>query len=159
MAATDIFNRTSSVYGGSFAADKATMTFAGVPNGSVGQLIQNIQVSYQQMITKLYEVGSANVYFVGGRTQGQGNLGRVIGPASVQLAFYTKYGDICNIQNNVLTFNFSGNCAAGQTGASQASYTCGLTVVNTVGFNAQAQDMLVNEQVGFQFSTFNTSGS
>lgn len=156
MAATDIFNRDSSVYGGSFAADKATMTFSGVAQGAVGQLIQNVQVSYQQQITKLYEVGSPQVYFVGGRTTGQGNLGRVIGPASVQEAFYTKYGDICQIQNNMLNFNFAGSCATG-TANTGANYTCGLVCINTVGFNAAAQDMLVNEQVGFMFSTFNAA--
>ncbi len=151
--ANDVFNRASSIYGGSFASDKATMTFAG--GSSVGQLIQNVQVGYQQNVTKLYEVGSARVYFVGGRTNGQGSIGRVIGPAAVQVAFYQKYGDICNIQNNNLNFNFSGDCGAGANGG--AHYNCGLVLVNSVGFTAAAQDMLVNEQVGFMFSVFGAS--
>lgn len=150
----DIFNRDSSIYGGSFSSDKATMTFAG--GQAVGQLIQNVQVNYQQNIIKLYEVGSPRVYFVGGRTNGQGNIGRVIGPAAVQLAFYTKFGDICRIQNNFLTFNFGGSCGAG-VGAGSSHYSCGLVVINTVGFNAAAQEMLVNEQVGFMFSVFNAN--
>ncbi len=82
----DIYSRTTDAYGGSFAADQGTLTFPALIGGKgsdAGFLIQNMQANYTQNVTRLYEIGSPNVYYVGGRTQGSASIQRVVGPRKV----------------------------------------------------------------------------
>lgn len=145
--AADIFGRESSTFGGAFAADAATMTFAGAGSGA-GTLVQTVNINYQQQIQQLYEIGSNQIYHVGGRTQGTGSIGRIIGPKQLGPLLYGVYGNICNVGQNTLQFTFKGNCKE----AVKATYTCHLVLVTALGFNLQAVDMMINEQVQFMFS-------
>lgn len=147
----DIFGRESSTFGGAFAADAATMTFAGAGANS-GTLVQTVNISYQQQIQKLYEVGSNQIYHVGGRTQGTGSIGRIIGPKQLGPLLYGVYGNICNVGQNTLQFTFQANCQ----GSTTVTYTCHLVLVTALGFNLQAVDMMINEQVQFMFSGLTT---
>lgn len=153
----DIFGRESSTFGGAFAADAATMTFAGGAAGATaagsGTLVQTVNVNYQQQIQKLYEVGSNQIYHVGGRTQGTGSIARIIGPKRLGALLYATYGNICNVGQNTLNFTFATANCANATGA--VTYTCHLVLVTAVGFNLAATDMLINEQVQFMFSGLN----
>ena len=126
------------------------MTVSGAT--TIGQLVQNLGGAYTQSVTKLYEVGTPRVYFIGGRTNGQGQIGRVLGPAVLQTAFYQQYGNICNISRNNLNFSFRSNCG---TTAVNTNYSLGLVLVMQVGFSVAAADMLINESVGFMFSSLN----
>lgn len=150
----DIFGRESSTFGGAFAADAATMTFAG-GGENAGALVQTVNISYQQQIQKLYEVGSNHIYHVGGRTQGTGSIGRIIGPKQLGPLLYATYGNICNVGQNTLLFTFKANCQ----GSVNVTYTCHLVLVTALGFNLQAVDMMINEQVQFMFSGLTTNQS
>jgi hypothetical protein len=157
--AEDIFGREIE-FGGSFAADKARLTLGGLSEAisggtsdeMTGFLVQNLNVQYSQQITKIYEVGGKRIYYVGGRTQGQITMTRVIGPKSISAEFYTKYGDICSIptDGNGISFDLQGSdCGPdGNSGVgAKGTYTAQHCVITTVGFSVQAQDMLINEQV------------
>jgi hypothetical protein len=150
----DIFNRDTDVFGGSFPADQAQVTFPALTGGGAdsGLLMQNMQVSYTQQITRLYEVGSPAIYYVGGRTAGQFTVARVVGPHAIALAFYSTYGDVCNAATNTLNFSMTTGC--GTTAGSQAAYTAHFVVIATVGLAVAAQDMLINEQLAGIFSSF-----
>ena len=169
--ANDIFNRKTDVFGGSFASDLATITFPNVQsiNGQFtadfGLLIQRMQTTYQQQVTRLYEVGRPAVYYVGGRTSGDITIDRVVGPRTIQEAFYKKYGDVCQALSNTLDFEVETGCgdqgntqgvlAAGFRGF--ASYTAYFCVITSVGLGVQAQDMLINENLRIMFSSFQYS--
>lgn len=153
--ANDIFNRTSDRFGGSFAADQARVTFPAIAGGGsdAGLLMQNISASYTQQVTRLYEVSSPAMYYVGGRTAGQAGVGRVSGPRKLSAAFYQTYGDVCNAATNTIHLSMTTGC--GTNGAeARASYTAHFVVLTTVAVSIGATDMLVNEQLAMMFSSF-----
>ncbi len=121
--ATDIFNRSTVNYGGSFAADGARVTFAGggalQGNANPGLLVQRMTFAYQQQVTRLYELSSNTIYYVGGRTAGDASMDRVLGPKALSQAFYAAYGDICNAASNTLQASLNAQC--GNTAATLAA--------------------------------------
>lgn len=150
----DIFNRRTDTFGGSFAADQAQLTFPALSGGGsdAGLLVQNLNGSYSQNITRLYELGSSMIYYVSGRTQGNAGIARVIGPRLIATAFYSTYGDVCNAATSLLHFAMSSGCDGEVT--TNVAYTARFVVINAVGISVAANDMLVNEQLQMMFSSF-----
>lgn len=162
----DVFNRNTDFFGGSFAADQGFVTFprllsAGTAIGAdVGLLIQRLALTYTQQVTRLYEVGRPAIYYVGGRTNGDAGIDRVVGPRSIADAFYQTYGDICQARSNTLDFTIASGCGADGTPQDQAtlnvgsvSYTAHFCVITTVGVNVGAADMIINESIRMMFSS------
>lgn len=163
---SDIFNRNTDFFGGSFAADQGFVTFPRLLDGAnavgadVGLLIQRLAMSYQQQVTRLYEVGRPAIYYIGGRTTGNAGIDRVVGPRSIANAFYQTYGDICQARSNSLDFTITNGC--GETGTPQSgtnfglgfvSYVAHFVIITTVGVNVAAADMIINESVQMMFSS------
>lgn len=167
---SDIFNRDTDTFGGSFAADDASITFPALFDAAlgtsigadIGLLIQRLQLSYQQQVTRLYEVGRAAIYYVGGRTNGDIGVDRVIGPKAISVQFYQTYGDMCRARQNTLNFSMESGCGFNTAGTrAQVDYTAHFCVVTTVGVNVAAADMIINESIRIMFSSllYNASGS
>lgn len=155
----DIFNRLPLQYGGSFAADAASMNFgtnaAGLGSGGgTGLVTQSLQVSYQQPITRLYEVGTQFTYYIAGRPQGSINLARVLGPGSVSTAFYEVFGDVCLADQNHLVFDVAAGCSpAGALVSNRIFYLANNVLMQSVGISVQAQDMIINEAISMMFTS------
>lgn len=144
--ATDMFSHTVT-YGGSMAADGATITF---DSKYTGILVQQLQWGYTQNITRLYDVTSTDIVLVSGRTQGQGSMTRVMGPSALAAAFFTKYGNVCYADTNTLTVETQAEC--GTLGSSDTvTLVMNGVVLNNYGGAVSAQDLVVNEQLGFVF--------
>ncbi len=155
----DVFGRASSLFGGAMKADDAKISFSGgaggIVGGGVGLLTQQAQFSYNQQITRLYEVGSSYEFFIAGRTQGQLSLARILGPRAVQTAFYSTYGDVCKAAQNSIAVSFAqGACGAPEAfGNTQGTVAINLksVVLVSIGMSVGAQDMIINEQVSAMF--------
>jgi hypothetical protein len=163
--AQPIFTRQDTQLNGVFSSDKAKLQFS---EGVNGVLVQGMNFTYSQQVTRLYEIGSAdgtgqgaaanaggqktNVYYVGGRTQGQLQLNRVIGPKATIKQLYEEYGDVCKAcDNNIeLVLNEVDCCDGG--GSANCTYICKFCVLVQVGVSLQAQDMIINEQSQIMFS-------
>lgn len=153
----DIFSRETDKFGGSFSADQGRITFPQLISGQgadSGLLMQNLAASYTQQVTRLFEVGSPNIYYVGGRTSGQANIARVVGPRKIAKEFYLTYGDVCRARTNTLHFSVSTGCDGDAVGVARASYTAHFVVITTIGISVTAADMLINEQLAMMFSSF-----
>lgn len=153
----DIYNRNTDSFGGSFAADQAKVTFPALINGAgsdAGLLVQNMTANYTQQVSRLFEVGSPAVYYVGGRTAGQASIARIIGPKKIAKEFYSTYGDVCRARTNTLHFSVSTGCDGSSVNFARASYTAHFVVITTVGISLGAADMLINEQLQMMFSSF-----
>lgn len=139
---------SAQTFNGGFRADNLGLTIAGAP--VAGMVLQNIQFSFTQQITLLYEIGSNNVYYVGGRAQGTMSIARVIGPANAQAQLIEQYGDLCSPKD--LRFNANAGCPSG-TPAVNASvrYTIKKAVLTTVAGSVNANDVVINEQLQFLF--------
>ena len=141
----DVFSRQVN-FGGSFSADGARVTFG---NFNAGLLVQQIQWQYQQNITRIYEVGSDDIYLVAGRTQGQTTVQRILGPRALALEFYTQFGDVCNAQQNHIQFSLQAGCAGGDGARQRISMRhC---VIQQMGGAVAAQDMIINETINLMF--------
>lgn len=144
--ATDLFSNTVT-YGGAFSADGATITF---DTTITGLLVQNLQWQYMQNITRLYDVTSTDIVLVSGRTQGQGSMTRVMGPSALAASFFTTYGNVCYADQNDITMEVEASCAGGAP-SNTITVVMDHVVLNSYGGSINAQDMVVNEQIGFIF--------
>jgi len=186
MAIQDsVYSRQKTTFGGSFASDLASLTIAGngTPNGIPLGIVQNVQVSFAQQIARIYDVsngglasgsygGNVPVFYVGGRTQGQATIARVLGPQSGALcAFYKGMGNVCSPQD--LNFVLRGGCevtgnnagqgttdtavetinnAVGNGPYNEAHYAITGAVMTNIGLTVGSQDMIVNENVTLMFA-------
>lgn len=152
-----IFGRQETQLGGVFNCDDAVLSF---DKGVTGVLVQGAQFTYAQNVTRLYEIGDSGnkpkVYYVGGRTQGQGGISRVVGPNATIKQLYSVYGNVCNACSNTMVLNMTkSNCGSGGScsgGSGQVKYTLKYVVLTQVGVSVQAQDMIINEQSQVMFS-------
>lgn len=169
----DIFGRRPLQFGGAFAADDSFVRFgspvfdagvgadivggtqaAGGQNGfgsGAGLVTQNIQFTYQQPITRIYEVGTQFTYYIAGRPQGNASAARILGPSRLVSAFYSAFGNICNASNNFLTFSFNQGCNI--QGPNTLVFLLTYVVLQSVGMAVAAQDMIINEQLSFFFTS------
>jgi hypothetical protein len=138
-----VFSSPQTFHGG-FRADKLKMTISSVD--VPGMLFQNVQFSFTQQITLLYEIGSEFVYYVGGRAQGNCTIGIVLGPQAGQRAFIAEYGDLCSPKD--LNFNPSSGC---EDVAGNINYTMKSAVLTTVAASVNANDLVINQQLQFTF--------
>lgn len=151
----DIYGRIAPQFGGAFAADSALLAFAGLGlAGGVGLLTQQLSFQYQQNITRLWEVGTNYTYYVTGRAQGNASLSRVLGPRPVIFSFYSVYGNACNAATNTITFSMQQGCVSPQDQQALANlrfmWLTGV-VLQSVGFSAQAEQMMINEQASLMY--------
>ncbi len=137
-------------HNGGFRADQLTLTLGGVDVR--GFLIQNIQFSYTQQLTLLYEIGSEFVYYVGGRAQGTSTIARILGPQAAGGDFLNRYTDLCEPQD--MEFNASAGCAGAGTGAGR--YTIIDAVLTTISVSVTSQEVVINEQLQFIFIDLET---
>ena len=136
-----------------------------------GFVMQTVQFQFQQQVTMLFEVGSSRVYYVGGRAQGTLNIGRIAGLGRVITQVIAQLGTVCAPKD--VSLRSSGNCnTPGSTvpligGVSNAisnalnpsatNYTLKSVVINQIGGNITAQDIVFNEQVGAMFLDMNVT--
>lgn len=164
--ASDIFSRMTDAYGGAFSADAAKVTFASDPGvlgsvgangGGVGMLVQQLQFNYQQQVTRIYEIGTNVSFYVAGRTQGSMTVGRLLGPRPVALAFYRKYGDVCQASTNHLDVEMATGCT-GAGNLARVAFKLKFCVITTIGVSVTAQDMMINEQLQLMFCSLGMQG-
>jgi hypothetical protein len=141
----NIFNRTASQVEGVFVADGVSLTI----NGGVMSLVQQLQISYQQAISRIFEVGSANLYYVGGRATGNATFQRIIGPAGGLCAFYKQYGDVCGAIGRNLVFGLgNGGCST----TPNDTYTLTSVVLQSVQISVTANDIIVSDMAQLVFA-------
>jgi len=176
---SDIYQRQKTQFAGAFASDVAALTLAGATTG-LG-IVQNVQISFAQQVARIYDVsnggsagglgaGTVPVFYVGGRTQGQGTIARILGPQSASLCdFYLAMGNVCAPQD--LTFTFAGGCgltgvakqlkatvpvklanAYGTGTFNKVAYTVTGALMTNIGVTVGSQDMLVNENITLMFA-------
>lgn len=160
--ARDVFARKEQTVAGAMSADEATFTMIG--GGAL--ITQNITLSYQQPVNRIYSIGSNGVYLVAGRARGDGGIQSVVGPGLLSVLFLRIYGNVCNAAGNTAEFSFGSNCywessapGSGQiTGFGYANPTGlnnGVTlngiVITGLNDSVRAEDMVISENINFLF--------
>ena len=148
MAGTDVFGRNVEL-GTPLAADSIRLLIPDI--GNEDMLVQQLSLNYQQNINRLWEVGSPKTYFIAGRTEGNMSIKRVIGTSGIANAFIAKYADVCNIAGNHMTLSMTAGCGT-TAGTDQGSITVSGCVLVSIAYSVQAQDMIINEDLGLRFA-------
>jgi hypothetical protein len=134
------------------------LTFGNV-NNPIGYLVQQWQISYQQQVTELFEIGSNALYWAKGRPRGDGQIGRVIGDVDVSKPnrgfFPTDAYDLCRGGVLLKLTAKSGACENDKSftaGVKQLSVDMDGCVVTSIGFSMRVADVMLNEQIGWRFA-------
>lgn len=149
MANVDIFSREATI-GDPFSADDSELLFRG--GDAQTMVVQSLNINYEQRITRAWEVGSSKQYFISGHQQGSGSMQRIIGPKPIAGQFMEQYGDVCQIQQNHITFVVKGDCST-NGGRIRATGV----VITSVQYSIRAEDMVVNETVNMMIAKAETS--
>jgi len=177
MAARSVFSQgggEDQVYSGSFRAELVKLDWsagAGAPGAGGGggakrgALVQQVQFQIQRTVNMLYEIGSPNVYYVGGRRQGNATFTRVVSGSDTFKQLATDFGDICKPNDLTLDASQSACAAGGAAGAAAGAVAGGVkytllgATLNLVGASVTAQDVVINETLGFMFVDLGYEGA
>jgi len=147
---SDIFNRTVS-FGNAFKSEDVTIAFSGV---TAGMLVQNLNIGYQQQISRLWELGSQKQYYIAGRTGGNFAIAKLAGPTAGMTSFITTYGDVCNAQSNTIAFSYGGGWCTGGSGGGNLSLHH--AVIENVGLTVSSNDMIVNQNISGMYASLSS---
>lgn len=151
-----IFGKNSEAeYGGAFrtvgkAQGGTGVTFGGIAGGV--SLIQNMQVSHQQPVQNLFEVGSNKRYYVIGKSSGTFSISQILGFGPTVLSNVTALADPCSVPGGrILTISFPNSYCTGAEAKNAKGGSLTLTLkgvlLQSMGFSTQAQDNLISTQV------------
>lgn len=151
---SDLFNRASSTLAGVLAADQVKLAFSG---GLLRTLSQQLRFNYAQAVNQVYELGTQNIYYVVGRTQGQGSIASIAGPSNTVCEIYRTYGDACRAKENTITLSMENtDCSItvdGEAAGPSATFTLSFVVLTSVDFSVSAQDMMVNNNTAIRYGS------
>lgn len=140
-----------------FSSSESILKFGSAGStGALGALIQNWNVTYNQNVSEIFELGSDAIYWIKGRPTGAGNVGRVIGMKNVKL-FPDDAFDICNGGVTMEIEMSPGKCP-GQTATVVTLSVTGV-VVTSIGFDANVNNTTINEGLGFRFASLDVKES
>lgn len=172
----DVFQAAPMSFGGGFKSDTGMLTSTG---GISGVLMQNINITYQRPVTKIFELGNyskpagtppvgkgTNVYYVEGRPQGSLTLARVLGFAASINAFYVKFGSVCRAGQNNMSLTLSnvecekkpGDPASVITSKIPVKLDLSFCVLTSVGISVTVQNFVVNENCSMEFANMVYTG-
>lgn len=138
----DIFGYNRTGASDVFVADRSRLSIVGVDGVD---LIQGWQITYQQNIQPIYEVGSSRIFWAKGNPIGNGSISRIVGNSFLRMS-----GDICDKGTTLSITNASGACSTNSRGI---GLTCTGAICTSVGFSAQAGNPTVSEQLAFMFTS------
>jgi hypothetical protein len=147
--ALPIFGKESQAkYMGSFRTTEGTVITFG---GANLVLLQNLQVSHQQPITPLFEVGSNSRYYVVGKASGTFSASQVLGLGSAALEQVTSLADPCSLADRTLRLMLPSSFCPSNKNTETVKGSLELilegVLLSSVGFTIAAQDNLINSQV------------
>jgi hypothetical protein len=167
---------------GAFSTEDSLLTFGGVNDGSsdsivnakIGLLVQSWNISYQQQVQEIFEIGSNRLYWSKGRPVGSGQLVRAVGfqPATVssdvneqQRIFPDEAFDICLGGAMLRMTAKSGNCDYAPSSDRQPNKTYGMDItmdgclVTQIGYSAQVADTRLMENVAWRFASLDVKNA
>jgi hypothetical protein len=132
--------------------------------GAKGYLVQNWNITYNQQVQEIFELGSNALYWVKGRPQGVGTIQRVVGPrdASTPGTLFPKEAfDICEggvrFELKVKSGNCDGIGSLSFDTFSEVGINMDGCVITSIGFNAAVQDTRVMENIQWRFAFLEVS--
>lgn len=145
----DIFGRADSPYAGSFAADASFLQFAGQPGAK--NLVQGLDLAYNQPIQTLFEIGSNYRYYVVGRASGNMTVQQILGPTKLLSATLARLGNPCAEGERALELTIGGSACTGVGVGETMGLRADACVAAGINFGLNAQDLLLRQGVQISF--------
>lgn len=148
---------------GTFSADKVKISFGGTT--LAGTATQSIGIQYQSPVTTIFELGSADRYYIVGRASGQATIGQILGPSLLTYELLSRLGDPCAAGDRALQFevgvcrprtgNVISDVATGVVGAAAGSVPLTMEgcISQGININTEAQQVLIQQQVSLMFAS------
>lgn len=144
---SDIFQAKGNV-GGIFKGTTVALTLGGGPAGGIkGSLVQSVNVNYSRSISRIWELGSDDTYYVVGHTEGQAGLSRIIGKVDGDIL--DALADVCTAKDSVLNMSGTADLCEGEGGF--AITLTGPALVSRA-FAAEASQFVITSQSAIMFS-------
>ena len=156
--AEDIFGKNITVAAGPLGRAETFEVYVGAQGSAANfflGLAQNLQNSYSQPLTRVYELGNYNTYMVSGRAQGTLQIGRLVGVAhgSALSGKPTLHAVLEGIAGNAF-FHVDGSPGGSMrfrdrvTGAEWVATGC---YVTQLGVGVDANGILISENVAIEY--------
>lgn len=155
----DIYGRTSLTYGGGFSHDQTSFSLNLGAGGGVlspSFIIQRFAVAYAKRLSKVFEFGKPNFYYIEGPPDGNLQLDSLVGPQGLILNFLQKLGDICAAEQSILELEVKSGCApkAGGRGAAKPSkLKMTHALADNTAVSGEAQTSLIQSQIRIMFGS------
>ena len=143
----DLFNAAGKI-GGIFKGTTIALTLGGA--GIQGALVQNIGINYQRNVSRIWELGSDDTYYVVGHTEGQATLSRIVGRADADLL--DELADVCSAKDRTLNMTGVADTCEGQ--GNFAIVMVG-PVLTSRNFSISADQFIITSQSALMFSGLN----
>ncbi len=156
----DIFGVDSKL-GGIFKGSSFKLTLAGGSSPAIaGSLVQQIDVQYQRQIQRVWELGSRDMYYVEGHTEGQASLQQIVGPTGLVTDMVQDLGKLdCDAAKRRMTLSAvtNGEFCSGATGGG-TSLTINSPVASSFTLGASAENFVVNAGIQIMFTGLSLGG-
>jgi len=146
---TDIFNSQAKLNGVFRGTNFSLSVATAGGNTADGALIQDFSVQYGRQINRIYELGSANQYFIEGATQGNAAISQIVGPSDVVSGIVSALSDICEAEGRSLTLSAGmRTCNADPP----RSLSLGNATIATFQMGGSAANFTVSSSAGVMFT-------
>jgi hypothetical protein len=145
----DIFQAKGAL-GGVFKGTRVELVLGGGSGALKGALVQNIGINYTRNISRIWEIGSDDTYYVVGHTEGQAQLSRIIAKASNDIL--DALSDACSASTNVLTMSGGADLCDTDGQGERFSITATGPVLVNRSFAIDANQFMMTSQAGIMFS-------
>lgn len=124
----------------------ASSEFAAITIGTRQSLVQNVNVSYQQQIETVLEVGDTNVYWVPGRAQGNIQMSKLVGAGG----FFNGLRDTDCGRIDPISVNVAGG-RCGYVGQGQLRFDGG--IIESFGMSMSAAQLQIMQTTNIRVAS------
>lgn len=151
----DVFGRADSPFAGAFSSDASFLRLPGAPGtaGPTGanNLVQGLNVQYQQPVSTLFEIGSNFRYYVVGRASGQMGLDQILGPTRLLDGVIQRLGNPCIAGDRSVELVLGGSACTGAGVGQNVGVRADACVATAIGYGINAQDLLLRQNTSVIF--------
>lgn len=152
----DLYQAKGSI-GGIFKGTTVAITLGdGTTAGAGGQkgaLVQSINLTYTRNVTRIWELGSDDTYYVIGHTEGRAQLSRIT--AKTDSDILDDMADACVATSKKLNLRGVGDTC--ENGTANFQLSAGGPVVTQRSFGINTQNFLITSTAAIMFSSLEKS--
>ena len=151
--AADVFGSTKKL-SGAIQGASVVMTIADSAAAVAGAMVQSVSLQYSRQISRVFELGSENMYYNIGNSEGQGTIQTIVGPASIISGALAKLADPCKASEHVVKFKGSNEvCGTSAGGGGGVDVTAKGALLQSTSIQLNAQDFMMQSGGQFMFAS------